>query len=121
MAVVAFNFGVEPYDLPRDDLVFSVCFYLHHYAPVLACALTTSYKNEDDGGSGGDKSSFGCAQALLFGHAWILHPLGYLAAKDAIDKETTFQPSMASGFLGMMYWASRPKIPLYLRLPVVVQ
>ncbi|CAB9497783.1 expressed unknown protein [Seminavis robusta] len=118
----AFNFGVEPFDVP-NDMMFSLCFYLHHYAVVVASAIMLSFPTEDDGNHN-TKFSFGLSQAILLGHAWLLHPVAYLDTKQIIDKQAIFLPYIATGFICMLYWWSQDGdviIPKVFRLPVAMQ
>jgi hypothetical protein len=87
MVPFAFNFGVEPFDL-SGDVQFLICFYLHHFAVVLACCrfpwcYYAYYHDQDNHNNasfcveeGDTINQFGLAQALLLAHAWALHPIG---------------------------------------------
>ncbi|GAB5354375.1 hypothetical protein AAMO2058_000113400 [Amorphochlora amoebiformis] len=67
------NFGVEPWKLP-NDLMFYGFFYLHHIAPITLMHITIPHHQK-------------LSQALLFGHAWCLHPIGSLVHWGYVNKE----------------------------------
>ena len=102
LAPFVFSFGVEPWDLP-EDLVFWTYFYMHHVAPLLACVEAAT--------SGGDGA---LARALLFGHVWLLHPVGRLSMKQSL-----FWPYMVEGFAVLAYFGHLAAPVAF--LPVVVQ
>ena len=132
----AFNFGVEPYDIPKDPL-FLICFYLHHYALILASTTFTFHPNTtpindiiDDEDSilqeQQQQQLFGRSQALLLGHAWMIHSISYAAHNKWIDKQRGFWAYMAMGFVFMTYyWWCSPShivaVASILRLPLYTQ
>ena len=59
----AFNFAVEPFDIPTDPIFLSF-FYLHHYAIVLAAAILAIFSDDNND----SLFEFGRSQALLLGH-----------------------------------------------------
>ena len=72
----AFNFGVEPFDIPADP-IFLGFFYLHHYAVIWAAGVLLALNQVNE---------FGRAQALLMGHAWTLHTIGFASHKGSTNK-----------------------------------
>jgi hypothetical protein len=92
LAPFVFNFGVEPWDLPRD-LVFYTLFYAHHLGALLACAVAVV-----------EISRGGAPTALLFGHCWLLHTIGNLDHWMVIDKQRWFWPYMVQGFVVKCVW-----------------
>lgn len=115
MVPFAFNFGVEPFDIPTDP-VFLIFFYLHHYAVVLAAIVTGMAANNVE-------EEFVRAQALLLGHAWTLHTIGFASHKKWMDKQQSFWPYMMLGFLLKIYWWKELNIPIFsvLRVPAYAQ
>jgi len=122
-----FNWGVEPWDLPRDAPFFA-CFYAHHLAPLLASmVLAASASDEGALASRGWRT----AQALLFAHCWLLHTLGDLHHRALVDKQRWFWPYTGLGFaLHCRWWsavaaavaASSTPAPLWLMAgPVLLQ
>ena len=104
LAPFVFSFGVEPWDLP-EDLVFWTYFYMHHVAPLLAC-VEAATSNVDAAGA--------LARALLFGHVWLLHPVGRLSFKQSL-----FWPYMVEGFAVLAYFGLVAAPVAF--LPVAVQ
>ena len=104
LAPFVFSFGVEPWDLP-EDLVFWTYFYMHHVAPLLA-AVEAATSNVDAAGA--------LARALLFGHVWLLHPVGRLSMKQSL-----FWPYMVEGFAVLAYFGHVAAPVAF--LPVAVQ
>jgi hypothetical protein len=102
-----FNWGVEPWNLPRGDIVFMALFYMHHAAPVVASVVLNAGVLDSRLGSGNEPALFSAVlrwQAVLFAHAWALHPIGALDAKGIIDKQRLFWPYMAQGLLVKGLW-----------------
>ena len=115
-----FNFAVEPWNQP-PDLQFKIAFYAHHIAPLLACcgsllpaelapsARRTSEGSDDSFGSLGLLGAwqrFSFAQAAMFAHLWLLHPMDDLNRRKIIDKQRWFWPYMLQGVFvfGWFWW-----------------
>lgn len=113
MALTPFcwNFAVEPWALPNDRL-FRGAFYTHHVAPILACVQMQSQRFHSDGGM---------AQALLFAHCWLLHPIGNFDHWGIISKQILFWPYISSGFLCMVYWWSSSTTSMLAAAAVALQ
>ena len=48
----------------------------------------------------------GTAQALLFAHCWLMHPIGSLDQWGIVNKQSLFWPYIGSGFGCMLMWWS---------------
>ncbi|CAD7956701.1 unnamed protein product [Amoebophrya sp. A120] len=103
----AFNFAVEPWDLPFRDKLFSLFFYLHHFGPVVGC-IAADWASNHLAAAGKiiplsatvtSNSTSLPATALLFAHIWLLHPIGTLDAKKLLNKQKIFWPYVLQGFL----------------------
>ena len=88
-------------------MVFWTYFYMHHVAPLLA-AVEAATSNVDAAGA--------LARALLFGHVWLLHPVGRLSMKQSL-----FWPYMVEGFAVLAYFGHVATPTPVAFLPVVVQ
>lgn len=96
---IVFNFGVNQRLLP-NDMLFLVCFYLHHMAPLLVFHNNIQQPHGDN-----DGGLFPLAQALLLGHAWALHTIGFLDHHFKwVNKQAFFFPYMMLGFVWKLYW-----------------
>ena len=120
---IAFNFGVEPYDM-SDDFIFQFCFYLHHLAPILqssslssssssSSSMSLRYDTLSSSQSNINKEgilhyNISWEVALLFAHAWTMHPIGYFDkkkwSKRFFDKQKLFWPYILLGFIVKYYW-----------------
>ena len=78
---------------------------MHHVAPLLAC-VEAATSNVDAAGA--------LARALLFGHVWLLHPVGRLSMKQSL-----FWPYMVEGFAVLAYFGHVATPVAF--LPVAVQ
>jgi len=114
----AFNWGVEPWDLPPDPIFF-LCFYAHHLAPIAACLVSTTAP---------------MAQALLFAHGWQLHTIGSLDRLPKnhwahVSKQLWCGPYYLQGFLVQCFWwhsigtsfGGQPSSEIVRLLPVLIQ
>jgi len=92
----AFNFAVEPWDLPTDS-VFKMFFYFHHIAPIVACFNPKVRQ---------DSLNFTVpvAHGLLFGHVWFLHTMGNLEHWGWIKKMDWFWAYELTGFFVHTFW-----------------
>uniref|UniRef100_A0A7S3PS71 Uncharacterized protein n=1 Tax=Aplanochytrium stocchinoi TaxID=215587 RepID=A0A7S3PS71_9STRA len=90
----AFNFLVEPWDIPNNDLIFRTSFFMHHIGPILGSMVISSTSSE----------YFILAQALLFMHGWLLHTISFADNYKWISKQRVFWPYCIQGFLFMSFW-----------------
>lgn len=93
LSLFAFNFCVEPYDVPKDDVIFRSAFFLHHIGPVVAALVASETAHE-----------FLLPQSLLFMHAWLLHSFTVLEWYKYISMQSIFWPYFLQGFLLKLFW-----------------
>lgn len=111
---IAFNFGVEPFEISKDTTL-QLLLYLHHLAPVLAASMV---RLQDEN----SPPSLSLAQAVLFGHAWMLHPIARLDKKGIIDKQQCFWPYIIVGFvLKCSWWKDPALVRVQVRMPIALQ
>lgn len=102
LTLFVLNWGVEPWDQP-PDFIFKLCFYSHHLAPLLWSLHAASVPSFD-----------GTMAAMLFGHCWLLHTIGYLDKLGWIDKQRWFVPYMLQGAVLQCLWVrSQPSLYTY--------
>ena len=107
-----FNCGVEPGNGLTKRAVFAAFFYMHHIAPLMACFDLTGMQSAASVGRPGRPSAgalmrFSFAQALLFGHCWLLHTIGLLEkslSRGKQLKQQLFWPYMVLGMFAQLYW-----------------
>jgi len=90
LAPFVFNWGMEPGSLPKS-ISFYTFFYAHHAAPLFGCVEAAT-------GGGGDPTG-ALARALVYGHAWMAHPIWQVP-----NKERLFWPYMIEGFIVLAYF-----------------
>lgn len=107
LAPFCFNWGMEPWDLP-PWLSFYACLYAHHLAPLLACLEAAANCQSAEGA---------VARALVYGHAWLLHPIGRVSFKQRLFYPYVIQGAAVLAYFGAVVLAAHP-IAL---VPVLVQ